>query len=344
MVFVIFFLGQFMHEIQSLYEVVIVGAGPAGISLASEAREMGIASEKILILEKAKDHSWSIRKFYPDEKLVMANYKGIDVSCSGSLCLSDSSKNQTLDYLGESIQNYGLQVLYNHSVEEIKKLRNGQYVVCSGNECFVTKTVAIAIGVLGRPNRPSYEIPSDISAKVFFDVTSKMITGKKVLVVGGGDSASEYVQYLAQKKNQVSLSYRQDRFSRMNDINLLTLMDYEKKGLCQLLLGTDILEIKKNDNEISVLFKNKETLIFDHIVYALGGTTPKNFLDAIGIKMTKEGPEVSDFFESKQEGIFLLGDLTAGKGGGSINLAFNNSHKAMKQMCQMYLDCPSETD
>lgn len=333
------FYNDTMYEEQSLYEIVIIGAGPAGISLAVEARQSGVAPNKMVIVEKAPDHSWSIRKFYPQEKLVTANYKGSDVSCEGNLCLMDSTKDETLNYLGDSIKEFSLDIRYNHSADEIKKLANGQYVVCSGQECFVTKTVAIAIGVMGRPNRPSYSIPSEISEQVFFDITSDDLKNKTILVVGGGDSASEYAQYLEQRGNKVSLSYRRDSFARMNIINEKTLYKLKEQGRCTLLMGSDINSIEKSGAKVKVNFKEIDPLNFDAIVYALGGTTPKNFLDAIGIKMTKEGPEVSNFFESEErEGIFLLGDLTA-KNGGSINVAFNNSHKAMKELCSMYLDC-----
>lgn len=332
-----------MYPEQSLYEMVIVGAGPAGISMAVEAVEKGISPERILLLEKSGDHSFSIRKFYPDSKLVTSNYKGHDVTCIGRLCIGDSSKQETLDYLDKFIEDYKLHVKYNYGVEEIQKLKNGQYVVCAGNECFVSKTVCIAIGVLGRPNKPNYPIPSSVVSQVFYDVTSKIVKGKDILVVGGGDSASEYAQYLYANGNRVSFSYRRDSITRMNDQNKKLLEDMASKGQCKLMLGTDIerLEVEEQGSEkkIVVHFKEGNNLKFDHIFYALGGTTPENFLKSIGIKMTKEGPEVSDFFESGQEGLFILGDLTAGKGGGSINLAFNNSHRAMGEICDMYLDC-----
>jgi thioredoxin reductase (NADPH) len=324
---------------QSLYEIVIVGAGPAGISLAVEATKKGIAPSSMLVLEKFENHSWSIRKFYPDDKLVTANYKGNDVSCTGTLCLLDSSKEETLDYLGQAIKENKIPVHYKHSVSEIKKLRNGQYVVCANDECFVTKTVAIAIGVLGKPNRPDYPIPAEINSQVLFDVTSKEIRGKKVLVVGGGDSASEYVQFLVERGNDVSLSYRRDSFMRMNDINKNSLELLGKSGKADLLNKTNIKSLEKIEDKVKVNFEERDSLEFDYIVYALGGSTPKDFLTSIGISMTKEGPEVSDFFESEQEGVFLLGDLSAGKGGGSINVAFNSSHKAMEEVCNMYLDC-----
>lgn len=324
---------------KSLYDLIIVGAGPAGISLAVEGVKANIKAENILVLEKFENHSWSIRKFYPEDKLVTANYKGTDVSCVGNMCLLDSSKAETLDYLTDAIEENQINVLYQHPVSEIKKLRNGQYVVCANSECFVTKTIGIAIGVLGKPNRPDYPIPPKISKSVFFDVTSTTFKNNNVLVVGGGDSASEYCQFLVNQGNSVSLSYRRDSFSRMNDINLKYIEELERQQKVNVLLSSDILGLEEANGRVKVNFKDGSDLSFDYVVYALGGTTPRNFLEGIGIAMTKEGPEVTDFFESKHEGIFLLGDLTAGKGGGSINVAFNSSHQAIKEVCNMYLDC-----
>lgn len=73
-------------------DVIIIGAGPAGISMAAEAVVAGVSSKKIVVLEKEKEHSWSIRKFYPEEKLVTANYKGRDSICEGVACIPDLSK------------------------------------------------------------------------------------------------------------------------------------------------------------------------------------------------------------------------------------------------------------
>ena len=47
-------------------EIIIIGAGPAGISMAVEAVNAGISNDKILILEKAEEHSFTIKKYYPD--------------------------------------------------------------------------------------------------------------------------------------------------------------------------------------------------------------------------------------------------------------------------------------
>src|SRR5260370_9663811 len=102
-----------------MYEMIIVGAGTAGISMADEARTVGIPSEQILVLEKGETHSWAIRKFYPAAKVVLANYKGIEAPCTGVMCISDMSKEQTLTDIDRTIEQHQLPVRSNHPVHAI---------------------------------------------------------------------------------------------------------------------------------------------------------------------------------------------------------------------------------
>jgi thioredoxin reductase len=74
------------------------------------------------------------------------------------------------------------------------------------------------------------------------------------------------------------------------------------------------------------------------VVVALGAERPTNYLNTIGIDTVMESGEF--FSESKMAGLFCVGDLASGKGGGSINFAFNSGVKAINQACDMYLDCP----
>ena len=103
-------------------DLLIVGAGPAGISTAVEAREAGIAADKIAILEKGPLHSYAIRKFYPDDKRVDAVYKGIPAISEGRITLADGSKQETLDFLGDTIRQFELNVRYEEGVDSILKL------------------------------------------------------------------------------------------------------------------------------------------------------------------------------------------------------------------------------
>lgn len=324
-----------------MFELIIIGAGPAGISMAAEAVLSGISSDKIVILEKSEAHSFSIRKFYPEQKLVTANYKGQAALCKGVMCLSDSSKADTISYLDQAILSYKIDVRYQQTVFKIEKHNDGHFEILTDKDKFEGKICVIAIGMMGKPNKPDYALPPELRDRIGFDITSKPIKNADVLVVGGGDSASEYAQYLAQEGNRVSFSYRKDEFSRMNDINVKSLNAlFERKEVTPL-LKSNIKEVKVGENKAIVVFQESEfgEKAFDHVVYALGGTTPKNFLAVLGIEFNGEEPVVKDGYETSIQGLFLIGDLSAGRKGGSIISAFNSAHEAMQKICEDYLEC-----
>jgi thioredoxin reductase (NADPH) len=75
------------------------------------------------------------------------------------------------------------------------------------------------------------------------------------------------------------------------------------------------------------------------VIYALGGTTPENFLKAVGIEFDGPSPRLSKSFGTSVPGLFLAGDLTAGRKGGSIILAFNTAAAAMRQICEDHGIC-----
>jgi thioredoxin reductase (NADPH) len=322
-----------------LLDLLIVGAGPAGIALGAEAVAAGIASERILILEKGDVHSFTIRKYYPEEKLVTANYKGHAAVCHGVLCIPDLSKRETLSYLDRAIESNRLRVRYNEPVWAIRP-REGCFLVETAAGVHRARTCAVAIGILGRPQKPGWPIPGTLKGQITYDVTSKTIRGD-VLVVGGGDSASEYAQYLAQEGCRVTLSYRGTTFHRMNAINRESLEALEDRGTVRLLRGSNVARVEPREGRPHVTFTEGgfPPATFDHIVLALGGTTPENFLKAVGIDFDGATPVLKDGYETSLPGLFLLGDLTAGRIGGSIITAFNSANEAMQVLCERHLNC-----
>lgn len=325
-----------------IYDLIIIGAGPAGISMAVEARNAGIEKENILLLEKSHEHSFTIKKFYPDSKLVAANYKGFEAECLGVMCIPDLTKHETISYIDNTINEYGLHVNYNETVHKLFKHPEKQlFTVFTDKNEYNSKVVAIAVGILGKPNKPEYKIPVSLKDKVLFDITSKEIRNSNVLVVGGGDSASEYCQFLVQNGNTVTLSYRGNDFNRMNKINKQSIIALKEENKLHILFNSNISEVT-DQNEKPVIKFNEEyigLLQFDYVVYALGGTTPTNFLKLIGIEFNGNDPVLKEGYETSVPGLFLLGDLSAGTKGGSIIWAFNSSQRAMEKICKDYLTC-----
>ena len=324
-----------------VYDIIIIGAGPAGISMAVEAKHAGVPVENILIIEKSEEHSFTIKKFYPESKLVSANYKGVEAKCLGVMCITDLTKEETISYLDKAIRENNLNVRYNETVYKINKNSDGTFTTFSDKGNYNSKIVVIAIGILSKPNKPDYKIPTSLKDKILFDITEKEIKNSKVLVVGGGDSASEYCQFLFQNGNNVTLSYRRNEFTRMNDINRESLLALEQQNKITILRESNIIEVRENNDKPEIIFKesNFTPMTFDFIVYALGGTTPKNFLKSIGIEFSGEQPSLKEKFETNVPGLFLVGDLSAGLKGGSINWAFNSTRTAIQKICEDYLGC-----
>lgn len=331
-----------------MYEMIIIGAGPAGISMAAEARHAGIPSDQILVLEKGETHSWAIRKFYPAKKVVLANYKGIEAVCTGVMCISDMSKDETLTYIDRAIEQYQLDVHYNEAVNTIRLRPGGEFAIETSKGDYEARRCVIAIGILDKPNKPNYQIPVTLNKRIHYDLTSTVLENQECLVVGGGDTASEYCQYLVERGNRVTLSYRRTEFSRLNRINHESLMALEQRGQITILRGSNIKQLEEErgtpqprgvqdaDKRARVLFAEAAfpTQSFDHIVYALGGTTPTNFLKAAGIAFDGNAPVIKEGYETSVPGLYLIGDLSAGKKGGSINLAFNMAEEAMRSICK----------
>ncbi|MEA3504666.1 MAG: NAD(P)-binding domain-containing protein [Bacteroidota bacterium] len=330
----------------NIYDLLIIGAGPAGISQAVEARANGVDANKILVLEKGSEHSWVIRTIYPENKLVTVNYKGVEAVCHGRLCLPDASKNEVISYLDRAINNSGVEVKYKTEVQSIEAIGDSEkplFKIVSGNDTYYAKVTAIAIGVFGKPNKPSYKIPPPIRCNIKYDVNSfKEISGANILVVGGGDTASEYCQFLEEKGNDVTLSYRGNGFNRMNSINENSILAMNKRNKVAIYWNSNIQEVVKSENNkplakfVESKYGEKE---FDYIVYALGGTTPKNFLKSAKILFKGNNPIVGSDGESNIKGLYLSGDLNTGAGKGSIVQAFNNAKITMNSMCDNYLQC-----
>ncbi len=172
-------------------------------------------------------------------------------------------------------------------------------------------------------------------------MTSHPIQNENVLVVGGGDTAAEYVQYLHQQLNRINLSYRQAQFSRLSKQNHDALLAMEGRNEVEILRGSNIKQVEDDAGRPRVVFNEPEfpTRTFDRVIYALGGTTPTNFLRTLGVTFNEQGPIFDEAGATNVTGLYLIGDLVVGKKGGSIITAFNSAVHAMKRICMHDLPC-----
>jgi thioredoxin reductase (NADPH) len=330
-----------------MHDLIIIGAGPGGIALAAEAFASGIDQSQILILEKGPTHNSAIRQLYPEQKLTTANYKGFAARCEGLLCLGDMTKPETLQFFDKIISDYHVNIEFNAEVFGMRRVEEGgaRFRVESSHGVYESKVLACAIGIFGRPNKPKdYRLPPSLKERILFDMTSQEIQNEGVLVVGGGDTAAEYVQYLRQQDNRITLSYRKSDFTRLNQQNYDALLAMEERGEAEILRSSNIKEIEDEAGRPRTIFAEAEysTRLFDRVIFALGGTTPTNFLHTLGITFNGDGPVFDEDGATNVDGLYLIGDLVVGKKGGSIITAFNSAVRAMKSICLRDLQCKKE--
>ncbi len=331
------------EEYRMFQQVLILGAGPAGISTAVEAIKKGFSTDEILILEKFDEVAYMISSKYPDEKAVVANYKNKFADRISGLRISDMSKQEFMAFMKGIVSEYQLNIKYHQTVERISKLKNGQLSVQTSNDVYLTNSLFIAIGTMSAPRTLSVSIPSTVSEKIFYDIQRIDNKIEKILVVGGGDSAAEYAKILIDRGHRVSLSYRGKAFDRMLSTNNEATLELIKEKKLTFFSGTNIEKIEDHEGKPFVTFKElPQGEEFDGIVTALGNERPANYLSSIGIEMGHEGDDI--YSASSLEGVFFVGDIASVKGGGTINIAFNSGVKAMVEACTSYLDCHFESE
>lgn len=261
------------------YDMVIVGAGPAGISASLTAKKHGL---KALTLEQ--DSLGGTVFTFPRSKIVMTS--PMDLPLYGKVKLSETSKNELLKVWNDALHKNRLSIQENSKVDAITPV-NGHFKldILNGKE-ITAATVLIAIGRRGTPRK--LNIPGETSQKVAYRLLEpEDISGKKIMVAGGGDSAVESALMLA-GQNEVTVSYRKDAFGRLKPKNLQKIKDAMNEGKVDVKLNTTPAAIE--EDKVMLKTNDGETLeVENDLVYIfIGGELPTQFLQKAGIEITKK--------------------------------------------------------
>jgi len=260
---------------QDVYDVLIVGAGPAGISAALRATEKKLS----YITIDEGEMGGTVAK-YPRQKLVMTS--PVEFPMHGKFKKTELSKEELIAFWQKVLQRADFKLRQGEKVEDIKKGEDGIFTVTTPKAQYRAQAVILALGKSGSPRKLG--VKGEELPKVMYRlIEADHYINKKILVVGGGDSAVEAAMGLGhQVGNQVTLSYRQEAFGRIKERNAQRIQESMRKGKVKVVLKSVPVEFKEQSVILDVNGKREE--IPNEFVWIFaGGEPPTAFLKKIGI-------------------------------------------------------------
>ena len=279
-------------NLSDVYDVLIVGAGPAGISASLRAIE-----HKLNYITIERDEIGGTVAKYPRQKLVMTS--PVQFPMYGKFKKTELSKENLLAFWDMILNRSDFNVCTGAKVENIKKAEDGIFTVETATNSYRTHAVVLALGRAGEPRKLG--VKGEELPKVMYRlIEADHYVNKNILVVGGGDSAIEAAMGLAnQIGNKVTLSYRQERFSRIKERNTKRIEDCIRSGKVKVLFKSTPVEFKKDTIILSVDGSLQE-LANDFVWIFAGGTPPNDFLRKIGLEFGMRDMTLEASNEAKQ--------------------------------------------
>lgn len=270
------------------YDVVIVGAGPAGLGAS-----LGAMHHKLRYLTIEQETSLGGAIFqYPRNKIAMT--APVKLPIIGEIQFREVSKERLLEFWLGIIEKTGIKLSYNERMENVTPTDNG-FIVKTNKAEYKTRTVLLAIGRRGTPRKLG--VPGEEQPKVVYRlIDPEQYRNMHVIVVGGGDSAVEAAMAIANEPGTtVSLLARGEDFGKAfggaKPKNRDRLKAMSDEGKLKIYLKSGVKQIGKNTAVIK--FGDEEAEIpNDGIIVCAGGTLPTPFLKQIGVMVeTKFGTE-----------------------------------------------------
>jgi thioredoxin reductase/NAD-dependent dihydropyrimidine dehydrogenase PreA subunit len=264
------------------YDVVIVGAGPAGLAASLAALEKKL---RFVTVEQEDSFGGTIYH-YPRRKVVMT--APVQLPIVGKMKFGEVSKEKLLEFWQGVFKQTNLKINLFERMETIQPDGAG-FVVKTSKQEYRARAVLLAIGRRGTPRKLG--VPGEEQPKVVYRlIDAEQYRGQHVLVVGGGDAALEAALACADEPGtSVALSYRSEAFGRVKAKNRERLDECEKAGRIRVLLKSNVKEIGAM-NVVLDQEGSRVDLRNDAVIVCAGGILPTPFLKEIGVMVeTKYG-------------------------------------------------------
>lgn len=259
------------------YDVIIIGAGPAGISATLGAQEAGL---RYLTLEQ-EDAIGGTALHYPRQKIVMT--APMTLPQIGKIKLTEISKEALIELWNDVVKKTGIKINFNERMDTLRN-ENGKFIVTTPKGQYTAGSVLLAVGRRGTPRK--LDVPGEELAKVCYRLTDpSQYQGKHALVVGGGDSALEAALSLADEPGTtVTLAHRSEAFSGAKPKNRERIKTAEQEGRIKVLMKSKTIKIEKDSIQLEHDGQPME-ILNDVVIVCAGGTLPMPLLKEIGIRV-----------------------------------------------------------
>lgn len=258
------------------YDVIIIGAGPAGLSASLAAKEHQL---NCVTIEQEESLGGAIYK-YPRNKVAMT--QPVMLPIIGRVEMYDISKEELLGFWQRILRDQKLKVNFNERMETVTKTTKG-YEVKTSKATYQAANVLLAIGRLGTPRK--LDVAGEDQPKVVYRlIDPEQYREQHVLVVGGGDSALEAAIAISEQPDTtVTLSYRSEAFGRVKPKNRERLQQAEASKRLTVQLKSNVKEIRSNTVKIELADKKVIEIPNHAVIVCAGGVLPTPFLKEIGV-------------------------------------------------------------
>ncbi|MBR9922144.1 MAG: YpdA family putative bacillithiol disulfide reductase [Bacteroidetes bacterium] len=296
---------------QSDYDLIIIGGGPAGINCAIQAQKIGL---NYLILEKGVLVN-SLYNF-PANMTFFSTSKKLEIGDVPFISHNEKpTRQEALEYYRRVVENYNLNIRLYEEVQALIPLPSGEYKIDTSRHSYQSRFVVVATGFYDTPRL--MHIPGENLPKVkhFYDDVHPYI-GQKVLVIGAANSACDVALETYHKGADVTMAIRgSDIGERVKYWIRPNIINRIKEGSIKAWFDTEVLEIKPE----SVVLKTPEGIreIPNDFVLAMTGYKPNYALfEKLGLPISPEpdrepihDPET---LETPLDGVFVSGVINAG--------------------------------
>ena len=282
-----------------LYDVVVIGAGPAGLTAGANAALRGLDS---LVLEKQEIAGGLPTMLYPDK--IIRDHPGFPVGILGK---------ELSRMLVMQAQNAGTEIRCGEEALTIEKKESGQIEVKTAEGSYQTKRVILCTGIYNIP-RKLKNLKGYTGPNLHYKIENLTIFRKRrVVIVGGGDHAFDTALQLGSIAESITILDKH-HYPKAKESSVKSALE----AGAQVLSDTEILRALKDKQRVisRVQVSNnvtgeKKILPVDELFIAIGFEPVRKFLESNGFKLGKDGSlEVDRSLQTNVEGVFAAGDVT----------------------------------